>query len=112
MEIIKISNLLVRFLLELCVLVIFSYWGFTSSDQTLIRILLGIGSPVLFAIIWGTFISPKAFRRLQEPWRGLLEIILFVLAAWALYSTGKMALVIAFIAVYIINKVLMLIWKQ
>jgi hypothetical protein len=112
MEGVKFINLGIRFLLELCILVIFGYWGFKTGGQTLTKILLGIGSPLMFAIVWGSFLAPKSSLRLHEPWLFLLEIVLFGLAAWALYSTGKVSLTIAFGAVYIANKILMMIWRQ
>lgn len=112
MEAIKFINVGIRFLLELCILAIFGYWGFKTGSQTLTRILLGVGSPILFAIIWGTFLAPKSTMRLHEPWLFLLEITLFGLAAWALYNTGKISLIIAFSTVYILNKILMIIWRQ
>jgi hypothetical protein len=93
--------------------VIFGYWGFkTTSTGTFTRILLGIGSPILFAVVWGTFLAPKSPLRLDEPWLFLLELALFSLTCWAMYSTGKVNLTAIFGFVYIINKILMLIWRQ
>lgn len=112
MEVIKMINVLVRFLLELCILVIFGYWGFKTGGQPLTRFLLGIGSPILFAIVWGAFLAPKSAMRLQDPLRLIVEVVLFALAAWALYSAGKPTLTILFAILYLINKLLMLIWKQ
>ena len=112
METIKLLNEAVRFLLEMCILIILGYWGFKMGNSTFMKILLGIGSPVLFAVVWGIFLAPKSTTRLQEPWLFFAEIILFGLAAWALYSTGKVSLTIAFGAIYIINKILMILWRQ
>jgi hypothetical protein len=50
--------------------------------------------------------------RLHEPWFLILEIVLFGLAAWALHATGKTSLTYAFGAVYILNKILLIIWRQ
>lgn len=112
MEILKSLNLGLRFLLELCLLVIFGYWGFKMGSNAFLKFLLGLGSPVLFAVTWGTFLAPKSPMRLHEPWLSLLELIIFALAGWALYSTGKVSLAAAFAGVYIINKILMLVWRQ
>lgn len=112
MEIIKALNLLVRFLLELCILIIFGYWGFKTGNQGLSKALLGIGTPMLFAIIWGTLLAPKATLRMPQPWLFLLELVIFGLTAWALNSTGKTSLAMAFGLIYVITKVLMLIWRQ
>lgn len=113
METLKLLNLGLRFLLELCLLVIFGYWGFkTGSDNTFLKFLLGIGAPVLFAVVWGVFLAPKANIQIGEPWRLILEAVIFSLACWALYSTEKTNLAFAFGVIYLINKILMVIWKQ
>jgi hypothetical protein len=112
MEILKSLNLGLRFLLELCILVIFGYWGFKTGSNAFLKFLLGLGAPVLFAVTWGTFLAPKSANRLGEPWLFLLELALFALAGWALYSAGKVSLAAAFAGVYILNKILMLVWRQ
>ncbi len=113
MEILKLLNLGLRFVLELCILVIFGYWGFkTGGSSTLLKLLLGIGTPILFAVGWGTFLAPKSSMQLSEPWLFLLELIIFGLACWALFSTGKTNLAVTFGVIYIINKILILIWRQ
>jgi hypothetical protein len=112
MELLKLVNVGIRFLLELCILVIFGYWGFKTGDGTFVKVLLGIGSPIVFAVMWGTFLAPKSSMRLHEPWLFLLEFVIFALTCWALYSTGKMDLAIAFGVVYLLNKILMVIWRQ
>ncbi len=112
MELLKSANVGIRFLLELCILFIFGFWGFKSGNNTLAKFLLGLGSPVLFAIVWGTFLAPKSPARLHEPWLFLLELILFALACWALYNTGEVGLTVAFGGIYILNKILMLFWRQ
>lgn len=76
------------------------------------KFLLGLGSPILFAIVWGTFLAPKSSMRLDEPWLFLLELIVFVLTCWALFSTGKVDLTVAFGGIYVLNKILMVIWRQ
>lgn len=112
MEIIKMLNIGIRFLLELCLLVIFGYWGFKAGNNTFMKFLLGFGSPILFVAVWGTFLAPKSSMRLGGPWLFLLELVLFMLAIWALYSTGKLNLTVTFGVVYILNKILMIIWRQ
>lgn len=112
MEAIKGLNLGVRFLLELCILVILGYWGFKTGGQTITKILLGIGSLVLFAVVWGTFLAPKSSMRLYEPWLFLVEVVIFGLATLALYKASGIHLTIIFGAIYILNKILMIVWRQ
>ncbi len=112
MQMLKMVNLLVRFLLELCILVIFGYWGFQTGSNPFMKFLLGLGAPILFAVVWGTLLAPKSPRRLHEPWLFLLELVVFALTCWALYSTDKADLTVAFGGIYILNKILMIIWRQ
>lgn len=112
MELLKMVNIGLRFLMELGILGIFGYWGFKTDGGTFTNLLLGIGAPILFAVVWGTFLAPKSSMRLDEPWLFLLELVIFVFAGWALYSTGKVSLAISFGAIYILNKILMITWRQ
>jgi hypothetical protein len=112
MQVIKAANLLLRFLLELCILAILGYWGFGSGRQLLIKIGLGIGGPLLFAIVWGIFMAPKSSRRLQGTTFFIVELVIFGLAAAALYSMGQLTLTAIFGLLYVINRILLYLWKQ
>ncbi len=76
--------LAIRFLCELGLLAALAFWGFTVGDGGLAWV-LGLGAPALSALVWGTFIAPKARRPLPPPVRLSVEIDLFVLAAVALW---------------------------
>ncbi|CAH2716166.1 hypothetical protein BACCIP111895_03350 [Neobacillus rhizosphaerae] len=112
MEAIKMINLGVRFLLEILALVIFGYWGFRISQGTMLKIGLGIGTPLLAAVIWGMFGSPKAPYLLSGIPFFLLEIIIFGFPAIALYFTGKHGLAFIYGLITVINLVLLKVWKQ
>jgi hypothetical protein len=112
MEIIKFANLILRFLLELCLLAAFGYWGFQTGQSSPVKIVLGLGAPLLVAVVWGAFLAPKAARRLREPWLLILELVIFGLAIAALYFTEHPALAWALGLVYGINKLLIYLWGQ
>ena len=86
--------LTVRFLCELGMLIGLVYWGFTVGDGAAAWV-LGIGAPAIVAVIWGTFIAPKATRPLSIPFRVSIEIDLFVLTAVALWFADAPAAAIA-----------------
>ena len=67
---------------------------------------------MLAALIWGAWIAPKAARRLDEPARSVLEVALFILAVLALFSAGQESLALIFGLVYLVQKILRIIWKQ
>ena len=108
----KYLNLAIRFLLELCLLAIFGYWGFTGPGSFLSRLVIGTGSLFLVILTWGLFIAPKASRRLPDPRRSMLELVIFGLAALALASRGQIVLGGVFAAVYLANKLLVIFWRQ
>lgn len=112
MELLQMANLALRFLLELCALVSLGYWGAHASNRMIGKILLGVGAPLLLAIIWGLFGSPNASIMLSPPAHLLLEVIVFGLSALALYAAGKHFLAILFACLFVINRLLMFIWQQ
>ena len=112
LSIILHANLLVRFLLELCALASLGYWGFQTGTGPLAKFGLGIGAPLIAALIWGTFVSPRAAIPVHGIWHLLLEIAVFGAAAAALYAAGHPSLSMAFILIAVTNRVLMFIWQQ
>lgn len=105
-------NLGLRFLLELCMLGAFGFWGFATGTQTFSRFVLGIGLPLLVATFWGLFLAPSSPRQLAEPWFSFVELVLFGFAIWALYCSGQVQWAIIFGGVYLANKSLLLILER
>lgn len=106
------ANLLLRFILELCALTALGYWGFQSSGTLLKKVTLGIGAPLLIAVIWGMLGSPGASVKLSTYVHLLLEIIVFGLPALALYVAGKQSLALIYGLLVVMNRFLMFIWNQ
>ncbi len=67
LELSKGANLALRFLLELCALVALGYWGFKTGGTLMAKIGLVIGAPLVVAVVWGTFVSPRAPVQLPGP---------------------------------------------
>lgn len=112
MDVLKSINLGVRFLLELCMLAAVGYWGFKTGSGWFLKILLGIGAPLLIAAIWGTFVAPKAAYRLHGFVLLVVEAVLFGSGVAALFITKNYALAWGFAAVVIINRILTFVWGQ
>ena len=112
MDALKSINVAIRFLLEICVLISVGYWGFKTGSGWFLKILLGIGVPLLIAIVWGMFGAPKAANHLTGFSLLALEVIVFGLGVAALYATENYSLAWGFAAILIINRILMLIWQQ
>src|SRR5215471_12653308 len=98
----KLINLAVAFLLELCALVALAYWGFQASNNGILKLVLGLGAPLLTAVIWGRFMSPTSKARLQGTAYLLLKIAIFGIAALALAIAGQGTLAIIFAIVSVV----------
>jgi hypothetical protein len=102
----KPLNLGLRFVLELCMLVALGIWGFSEN------FVLGIDAPLAAAVVWGLWIAPKATRRLDDPIRLALELLLFGAAGAALAVAGHALAAAVFLAAVALSEVLMLAWRQ
>ncbi len=107
----KSANLLVRFLLELFALGTLGYWGFVSGGNMFAKILLGIGAPLLAAVVWGLFVAPRAAVPLQMPLRLVPEALVFGSAILALFATGHPRLGTSLLIVAAVNRILVLAWE-
>ena len=112
MEAIKTANVALRFLLELCILAALGYWGFKTGQNLLAKIGLGIGVPILAAVVWGLLGAPGSPWQLHDPWHLILELVLFGAAAVALFASGQRVLGVAFALVFVLNRALMYVWAQ
>ena len=106
MDIWKALNLLVRFLLELCMLAAVGYWGFKTGLGWGAKIILGIGLPALIAVGWWLA------WRLRGVSRTVLELALLSSGAIALFAGNRPDLGWIYSAILVINKALMIIWMQ
>jgi len=88
------------------------YWGFKTGDGTIAKVGLGIGVPLLAAVVCGTFVAPNAPVSMPGVLSLLLQVIIFGLAAASLAATGHPRLTWVFVAVVAINAILMYVWEQ
>ena len=112
MRIIQVANLALRFLLGLCALAALGYWGYHTGTGTLMKVALCVGAVLLGVVVWGIFGAPASSRRLSDPWRLGLEILLFGGSALALGLAGQTTLAWVFGLALLINRVLIYVWEQ
>jgi hypothetical protein len=113
MEVIKGANLLLRFLLELCALGALGYWGFKTGSGTPAKVGLGVGAPLVAAVVWAMFVSPQASVQLPGFLVLLLQVLVFGSAAAGLVATtGHRTVAVAFGVLIVVNAVLMYAWGQ
>lgn len=53
------------------------YWGFHVGDSDVVHWILGIGTPAAAALLWGSFVSPKARYQVPAPVRLMVEFDVF-----------------------------------
>lgn len=111
----KGANLALMFILELSVLVAVGYWGFTAGSNWGLKLVAGLGAPVLFGVLWGLFAAgggANATYPLTGIARGLFEVAWFGGGALALYAAGALTPAVILAAAFAVNAVLRLVWHQ
>ncbi|NUT52955.1 MAG: YrdB family protein [Saccharothrix sp.] len=73
-----------RFLTELALLVALGVTGAHLGGGVVLGTAFAVLLPVAAAVLWGLFIGPKARRRLPEPARFGVEVVLFATAGLGL----------------------------
>jgi uncharacterized protein DUF2568 len=99
-------NLALAFLLELVALAALAYWGYCTGNSTFTSLLLGIGIPLVAALLWGLFAAPRA--RYSNPlFKIAVKALVFGSAFLALIAKDQTVLVILF-GVLVVGNLLML----
>ena len=85
-----------------------AFWGYVVGEGPWAW-LLGVGAPVLAAVVWGAFVAPKARVPVPASVRVQIELVLYALAAVGLGSAGQpvagMVLAVAGGATSLLNEV-------
>jgi hypothetical protein len=108
----KNVNLGIAFLLELCMLAALAYWGYHTGGNLPLKIALGIGAPLLAAVIWSRFMAPMAQTRLNGLSYLVVKAVIFGIAILALAIAGQVTLAIIFAAISVTNQILLMAWHQ
>jgi Protein of unknown function (DUF2568) len=103
-------TLTVRFLCELAMLAALTSWGFQAGDGVTAWV-LGIGAPLLAAVVWGALVAPKARWPAPIQVRVVIELVLYAAAVAALVVTGQPVLAVA-LAVAALTTSLLNAWQE
>jgi len=71
---------------------------------------LALIAPALVGVFWGTYLSPKRRVDLPKPVRFALELVVFGIAALALFATGQDTLALVLAAAAVVSGVLNYVW--
>lgn len=103
----KLANLTLHFLLELCAFFALGYWGVQTGDTTLMKIVLGVGAFALSTTVWGVFRVPgepgKPVVAVSRPVRLTIEWVVTSAAVLGLAATGQTTLAMVFAVVLVID---------
>ncbi len=80
------------------------YWGFQLDQSWLLRIVAGLGAPLLAAAVWGMLVAPKATNQLVDPAKFFVERALLSLGAGALWLAERPSLGAALLIAYLLNR--------
>lgn len=98
-------TLTLRVTMEAALVAALAYWGVHTGTTALMKILLGIGAPVVGFGFWGAVDFHRA-GRLAEPLRLMQELTVSLLAALSFYVAGQRGAGIALAALSILYHLL------
>jgi hypothetical protein len=105
------ANLAVRFVVEMAAYAALGYWGASHPSPLIVRVALAAVTPLLAMALWSLLLAPKARWRLRDPLALAAELAVFAGAAVALAVAGPARLSQAFIAVAVINTLLVRVFE-
>ena len=106
----KSLNLALTFFLELAMLAALAYAGFQIASP--LRVVVGIGAPLLAILIWARFLAPKSPTRLTGTAYLIAKFTLFGIAAIGLAIVGQTMWAIVFVVVSVVNQLLLGVWRD
>ncbi|HEX2667908.1 MAG TPA: YrdB family protein [Gammaproteobacteria bacterium] len=99
----KIINLALRFMLELCALAAMGYWGYHAMQAEAGRLALCIAAPAAFALLWWLFPAHKARFPLPQPWKAIAGFLFLQGSAALLALAGQVLRAEVFALLILIN---------
>jgi Protein of unknown function (DUF2568) len=112
MQLLKNINLVLAFLLELGLFSSVSYWGFQKGNSTFTKWIIAF---ICFSIavgLWAVFAAPKSESRLPFHLRLVFELVMFLVAAFALNKLNYILLSYFFAIISILSVSMAFIFKQ
>lgn len=97
------GSALIRFASELGMLVAYGFVGALIVDGVAASVVLGVALPVLAMFTWGAWVAPKARRRLDDPTRLLVELVLFAVACVGLAALARWPWAAGLLAAYLLG---------
>jgi hypothetical protein len=112
MKAIKSLNLGLAFLLELCMFISISYWGFQQGKTTFTSWVVAIACISAAIVLWAIFAAPNSKTRLPLYKRLIFELLMFLLSAFLLYQLNQPQLSLCMGLLSITSVTIAFIFKQ
>jgi Protein of unknown function (DUF2568) len=103
---VRATNLLLKFLLELAAFAAFAYWGGTVGSGA-VSVVLAIAAPAVAIVLWAVFATPRSDHRLSTAARIPFELAIFGLAVVALLAAGAPVAAIVLAVLVVVNAALL-----
>jgi hypothetical protein len=103
----KAFLLALAFLLELALLVAAGWWGFTLDTGRAVRLLAGLGAPLLIAVVWDLFCSRWPGVSLPAPAKLTVQAACFVTGGLLLALAGRPVPGVLLVALWAVDKALL-----
>jgi membrane protein implicated in regulation of membrane protease activity len=103
---VRSASLGVRFACELAALVAVGWWGWTVSAVLVVVL------PLLVAVVWGAFVAPRARRRVPDPARLALEVVIFAAATACFLAVGQQLVAVVFAVAAVVTALLVRKWPE
>ncbi len=87
------------------------YWGYRSLDNWL-RWVVMLLAPIALAAVWATLVAMKSSSAVTDPWRLLLEIVIFGAGAAALAWVGRTMFTAALTVLAVVHLALTFVLDQ
>ncbi len=105
------GNMALRFMVEMAAYASLGYWGASNPSPLIVRVALAALTPLTAMVLWSLLLAPKARWRLGDPLAIVSELAVFAGAAVAIGVSGPIWLSEAFIAVAVINTILVRLFE-
>ncbi|MBF9231772.1 YrdB family protein [Microvirga alba] len=109
---IRESNLLLRLLVELAILVATGVWGHAALANPVGRWILALAAPLAVGTLWALFGAPGSRYELHGIAHVLLEVAVVGAGCAALLALGAPRLALALAVIALANRLLMIHWRQ
>lgn len=112
MEVLKLMNLALSFVIEVAALIACAYWAYRLPVSGLLKIIGAVVTPIIFIAIWSLFLSPQADFRLPMVWLVVGKLVIFGIVAAMLHVSGQKAASVVFGSLVLVNTALAVFWDQ